>query len=90
MTDQTHDSRLTSWVPPAQAADTDFPIQNLPFGVFRRATAPRRPRIGVAIGTDVFDLSAALAQDLLDASLGPARDACAEIGFGECRSRIVG
>jgi len=34
---ETHDPQLTSWVASANTAGTDFPIQNLPFGVFRRA-----------------------------------------------------
>src|SRR5882762_9761936 len=38
------------------AKDSDFPIRNLPFGVFQ----PKQdtPRVGVAIGDLVFDLSA--------------------------------
>lgn len=53
--DHTHDPRLTSWVASANAPDTDFPIQNLPFGVFRRAG--ESPRIGVAIGDQILDLA---------------------------------
>ena len=34
--DATHDPALRSWVACANVADTDFPIQNLPFGRFRR------------------------------------------------------
>ena len=34
--DETHDAALTSWVASANAPDGDFPIQNLPHGVFRR------------------------------------------------------
>ena len=33
---ETHDRALTSWVDSANSGVTDFPIQNLPFGVFRR------------------------------------------------------
>jgi fumarylacetoacetase len=48
---ETTDPQLESWI--AVAADSDFPIQNLPYGVFeRRGTA----RIGVAIGTQILDL----------------------------------
>jgi fumarylacetoacetase len=54
--DETHDPALRSWVESANAADTDFPIQNLPLGVFRRA-AGERPRIGVAIGDELLDLA---------------------------------
>ena len=32
----THDPELTSWVESANASGADFPIQNLPHGVFRR------------------------------------------------------
>jgi fumarylacetoacetase len=34
--DETHEATLRSWVTSANGDDTDFPIQNLPFGVFRR------------------------------------------------------
>jgi fumarylacetoacetase len=54
---RTHDPRLRSWVPSAQGP-TDFPIQNLPFGVFRRSNSPESPRVGVAIGDRILDLTA--------------------------------
>lgn len=53
---QTHDAALRSWVASANAADTDFPIQNLPFGVFSRKGQTDR-RIGVAIGDQIVDIS---------------------------------
>jgi len=37
--------------------DTDFPIQNLPYGVFRKRGSTEKGRIGVAIGDHVLDLS---------------------------------
>jgi fumarylacetoacetase len=55
-TDQTHDPALQSWVVSANEAATDFPIQNLPFGRFRRAGCDEPWRIGVAIGDQVLDL----------------------------------
>jgi fumarylacetoacetase len=55
--DATHDLRRRSWVPSANEPGTDFPIQNLPLGVFRRA-GDDRDRIGVAIGTEILDLAA--------------------------------
>jgi fumarylacetoacetase len=55
--DETHDRALASWVESAHAEGTDFPIQNLPLGVFRRA--PGQPaRVGCAIGDAVLDLAA--------------------------------
>lgn len=54
--DATHDPERTSWVASANADGTDFPIQNLPFGRFRRQGSEEAWRIGVAIGDDVLDL----------------------------------
>ena len=45
-----HDPQLRSWVDSANDPATDFPIQNLPFGVFARRDAGERARVGVAIG----------------------------------------
>ncbi|MEZ4649633.1 MAG: fumarylacetoacetase [Candidatus Eisenbacteria bacterium] len=54
---ETHDPKLRSFVP--VEAESDFPIQNLPFGVFRPrgSGADARPRAGVAIGDFIVDLS---------------------------------
>jgi len=56
--DETHDPAAQSWLESANAPDTDFPIQNLPFGRFRH-TASEPWRIGVAIGDEVLDLQQA-------------------------------
>src|SRR5215831_9210220 len=53
--DETHDPALTSWVDSANDSTTDFPIQNLPFGRFRRA-GESEWNIGVAIGAEVLGL----------------------------------
>lgn len=50
-----NDPRLESWV--AVPENSDFPIQNLPFGMFVAAEDPT-PRVGVAIGEQVLDLAA--------------------------------
>ncbi|MCJ8052261.1 fumarylacetoacetase [Shinella curvata] len=56
---------LRSRVASANVPGCDFPIQNLPYGVFSTGgTAPRR---GVAIGDRILDLAACEAQGLLDA-----------------------
>ncbi len=52
---ETHDPHLTSWIESANHPQTDFPIQNLPLGVF---TEDELPRIGVAIGAQVLDVRA--------------------------------
>ena len=53
---ETHDPALTSWVSSANTGDTDFPIQNLPFCVFRRRDSDEPLRGGVAIGDQILDL----------------------------------
>lgn len=69
--DATHDPALKSWVPCANDGKTDFPIQNLPYGRFRRAGSGEGWRIGVAIGTQVLDLQLASAQAPWAAELAP-------------------
>lgn len=46
-----------SWVASANTGETDFPLQNLPYGVFSTQANPT-PRVGVAIGDQVLDLAA--------------------------------
>jgi fumarylacetoacetase len=55
---KTHDPNLKSWVESANQPDTDFPIQNLPFAIFRRAGRGEAFRGGVAIGDQILDLAA--------------------------------
>lgn len=55
---ETHYPALTSWVASANGAGSDFPLQNLPFAVFRRAGSSEAFRGGVAIGDQVLDLAA--------------------------------
>jgi fumarylacetoacetase len=57
--DATHDPKIRSWVTAANLTDCAFPIQNLPFGVFRRARSAESFRGGVAIGDQILDLAAA-------------------------------
>src|ERR1041384_659920 len=56
--DTTHDPKLKSWVSSANEADSDFPIQNLPFGRFRPVGSTSAWRIGVAglVETDDMNL----------------------------------
>ncbi len=56
---ETHDAALRSWVASANLAGSDFPIQNLPYGVFRRKDNGEAFRAGVAIGDRILDLRAA-------------------------------
>jgi fumarylacetoacetase len=69
---ETHDPRLRSWVSSANAPGQDFPIQNLPLGVFRPAGSTAEYRGGVAIGEQVLDFAAAYESGIF---AGPARHA---------------
>ena len=52
-----------SWVETANSAETDFPLNNLPYGVFSNGGAPR---CGVAIGDQILDMAAMETEGLLD------------------------
>jgi fumarylacetoacetase len=56
--DETHDPQALSWLESAGRIDCEFPIQNLPFAVFRRGDSAEEFRGGVAIGDQIIDLCA--------------------------------
>jgi len=72
----THDPGRRSWIASANDPATDFPIQNLPFGVYRRE-ASEAPRTGIAIGDQIFDLRAALDTGAFTGAARPAAEAAA-------------
>jgi fumarylacetoacetase len=73
-TDATHDPALRSWV--ATANDhAEFPIQNLPHGVF--SPAGGGPRGGVAIGDRILDMRGAVQAGLFDGATRQAAEAAA-------------
>ncbi len=76
--DETHDPARRSWVASANG-HPDFPIQNLPLGVFT-PDGEEQPRAGVAIGDMILDLAAAAEDGLLagDAALSRAVEALAD------------
>ncbi len=72
--DRTHDPALRSWVDSANRPGCDFPIQNLPFGIFRKKHSSEKPRGGVAIGDRILDLAA------LGIKTGPTLNGLAALG----------
>ncbi len=72
---ETHAPALRSWVTSANAAGTDFPIQNLPFAIFRRKASNEAWRGGVAIGDQVVDLAAVAAAGLFSGAAAQAAQA---------------
>jgi fumarylacetoacetase len=84
----THDPTLKSWVASANEAGTDFPIQNLPFGMFKRTGADTLARGCVAIGDQIIVLAHCLAKGVLtgkaekaaEAALGPTLNPLMALG----------
>jgi fumarylacetoacetase len=64
---------MKSWVEGANLADADFPLENLPYGVFAHE---QQTHIGVAIGAQVLDLYACAEKGLLSALPADAVTAC--------------
>jgi len=75
-TNETHDPALRSWVESANVEGGDFPIQNLPFGVFRRKGSHEPFRGGVAIGAEILDLAAAHKAGLFSGEAAAAAANC--------------
>ena len=63
---------MKSWVKSANSADTQFPLNNLPYGVF--TTDKLEPRCGVAIGDMILDMSAAEEAGLIELAEDPVFD----------------
>jgi fumarylacetoacetase len=72
MLDETHDAQRQSWVASANGHG-EFPLQNLPLGVFSPPGAA--PRGGIAIGDEIFDLRAALEAGLFSGEAATAAEA---------------
>jgi fumarylacetoacetase len=89
--DETHDSKMQSWVESANVADADFPVQNLPFGVFRRRDTGAKAKVGVAIGDRILDVDGLLGHCYLtDEKLRTAANACASESLNPLMALGVG
>jgi fumarylacetoacetase len=73
--DETHDPGLFSWVSSANDPQSDFPIQNLPFGRYT-LQGDSQLRVGVAVGEHVVDIVAAADHGLLVGDAFAAADVC--------------
>ena len=76
--DDTHDLSRRSWVESAHEPGTDFPIQNLPLGVFRVRGDPAPPRVGVAIGDRILDLGVCASEGVFHDRAAAVAAHCAE------------
>ena len=75
---ETHDAGLQSWVASANTGKSEFPIQNLPFAVFRRTGKNEAFRGGVAIGDQVLDMAAVSAAKALGSAVQTQVEAAAQ------------
>ncbi len=75
-TNETHDPRIRSWVKSGSFPGTDFPIQNLPLGIFKRRGEDGHGRAGTAIGDQIVDIAGCLDAGLLEGSAAQAAEAC--------------
>ena len=71
---RSHDPARRSWLASANDPATDFPIQNLPFGIFREGGVTR---VGVAIGDRIVDLTRARRSELFFGAAAEAASAAA-------------
>jgi fumarylacetoacetase len=86
---ETHNPDLKSWVISANVSGTDFPIQNLPFGIFKPKGHSEAPRSCVAIGDYILTLEDCLvlgfftgkAKTAAEAALGPTLNSLMALGF---------
>jgi len=75
---ETHNPALRSWVSSANITGCDFPIQNLPFAVFRRQGSHEAFRGGVAIGDQILDLAAVASSAVFSGEVASAVQAGAQ------------
>mgnify|MGYP001374590274 CR=1 FL=1 len=89
---ETHDPNLTSWVASANDGQTDFPIQNLPFAIFRRQGSSEAWRGGVAIGDQIVDMAAAVQAGVFNAHtfVWLLRDPNAQLGSAAAQAIVAG
>jgi len=77
--DFTHDPARRSWLDSANSPGGDFPIQNLPFGVFHRQGSDEPYRGGVAIGDQIMDLGRLAGSGLLSEAVARTAAAAAAL-----------
>jgi fumarylacetoacetase len=74
---ETHDPAIKSWIDSANGGATDFPIQNLAFGVCRRRRSAEPPGVCVAIGDYALDIASCQKHGLFTGDSAQAANACA-------------
>ncbi len=73
---ESHHPDLRCFLSSANDPDTDFPIQNLPFGVFKHRGGDAPAAVGVAIGDQIVDVSRCAREGLFEGLAAEAAQAC--------------
>ena len=81
--DRSHDPNRSTWIDQIAQGQSDFPIQNLPLGVFREEGTDDEGTVGVRILDRVLDLQGIVELDLLDSL-------AVEVQEAACRPRLNG
>ena len=80
----THQIDRQSWVDSANG-HSDFPIQNLPFAVFKRKDSKQSFRAGVAIGDEIVDLGQLEKAYLFNKSVQKSLKACSQDSLNQLK-----
>jgi len=73
---ETHDINLKSWLGSANSKESDFPIQNLPFAIFKEKNKNNSFSGGVAIGDQIIDLAALNKKGVFSGIVKESLEAC--------------
>jgi fumarylacetoacetase len=84
---RTLDPSRSSWLESANSSSTDFPVQNLPFGVFRRARTGAQGTTCVAIGDAILDVGGCQREGLLESLPERVQQACLDPALNALMSR---
>jgi len=74
--DHTHDKATNSWLDSANDIDSHFPLQNLPYSIFRRRTGGDTFRAGIALGDQIIDITKLLREKQFIGQAESAAAAC--------------
>ncbi len=77
-TDASHSAALRSWLTSANDPESGFPVQNLPFCIFKRRGCTETPHVGVAIGDRILDLAACHRAGLFTDKVAIAAEVCTD------------
>ncbi len=77
---------MNSWIESANASNSDFPLLNLPYCLFRRTGSGESPRLGVGIGDQILELKKCAEEGFLDDLDDAALDALCKPAFNDLLS----